>query len=207
MFRYIYSMMGWALWCTLHSTLISPFVTKHARKGLGEHFRFYRLTFNLVSLATFIPIAYYSVLIHGKVVFQWEGPLLSGIRYLLLAVVVYLVVAGARHYSLSTFAGFNQIRTGNSNAILSTTPSLDTTGILGAVRHPWYDAAFIFLWSQDLSVSMIMNNLVLTLYIIVGTYLEERKLVMELGEQYRIYQRRVSIFFPYKWIKARFKTI
>jgi protein-S-isoprenylcysteine O-methyltransferase Ste14 len=38
---------------------------------------------------------------------------------------------------------------------------------------------------------------------VIGTILEERKLVREFGEPYREYQRNVSMFFPYKWLKAR----
>jgi methanethiol S-methyltransferase len=206
MIRYIYAMVGWALWCTLHSALISPFVITHMKKRLGGRFRFYRLLFNVVSLVAFIPIEYYSVSIHGETVFRWEGPLLI-VRYLLLAVAVYLLGAGARHYSLAQFAGIDQIRTGRANAILSGTPVLDTTGILGMVRHPWYVAAFVILWAQNMCVSMILNNLVLTVYLVAGTYLEERKLVTELGEQYRDYQKNVSMFFPYRWMKLGFHGI
>ncbi len=205
MIIYAYAMIGWAVWCTLHSVLISRFVVKQVKERLGERFRFYRLAFNTFSLATFIPLYFYSLSIRGEPVFQWEGPLLI-VRYLLLALAIYLFVAGARHYSMSQFAGIDQIRTGRTSAILSQDTSLDTTGILGAVRHPWYTAVFIILWAQDLCISMILNNIVLTAYVIVGTYLEERKLVYELGEQYRDYQRNVSMFFPYRWIKAEFGT-
>jgi protein-S-isoprenylcysteine O-methyltransferase Ste14 len=44
---------------------------------------------------------------------------------------------------------------------------------------------------------------VLTLYIVVGTLLEERKLVHEFGDTYRSYQARVSMFVPLKWIRSR----
>jgi methanethiol S-methyltransferase len=206
MITYVYAMIGWTLWCTLHSALISPVVISRMKKRLGERFRFYRLIFNVISLITFIPIEYYAVSIHGETVFRWAGPLLI-VRYLLLAAAVYLFAAGARHYNMSQFAGIDQIRTGRANTILSGTPILDTTGILGVVRHPWYVAAFMIIWAQDLCMSMILNNLVLSLYLIAGTYLEERKLVTELGEQYRNYQRNVSMFFPYRWMKARVEGI
>jgi len=38
--------------------------------------------------------------------------------------------------------------------------------------------------------------------LIVGTYLEEKKLVREFGEKYLIYQKRVSMLIPYKWLKS-----
>jgi len=206
MVSYICTMIWWALWCTLHSLLISPFIIQRMKKRLCERFRFYRLVYNVVSLATLVPVYYYSVSIHGETVFRWEGPFLIP-RYLLLVLALCLLAAGAKHYSMSQFAGIRQIRTGRTNATLSEAPTLDTTGILGVVRHPWYTAAFIILWAQDLCMSMILNHLVLSAYLIVGTRLEERKLVKELGEQYRNYQRNVSAFFPYRWIKARFEAL
>jgi methanethiol S-methyltransferase len=196
---YVYAMIAWALWCTFHSLLITPFVTQRAKERLGERFRFYRLAFNTFSFATFIPVYLYSLSVRGEPVFRWEGSLLI-VRYLLLALAVYLFATGARHYSMTQFAGIDQIRTRRTSATLSQNASLDTTGILGAVRHPWYTAVFLILWAQDLSASRILTNVVLTAYMIVGTHLEERKLVHELGDQYREYQRNVSMFFPYRWI-------
>jgi protein-S-isoprenylcysteine O-methyltransferase Ste14 len=40
---------------------------------------------------------------------------------------------------------------------------------------------------------------VFTAYVVVGTLLEEKKLVAEFGEEYRSYQRRVSMLVPLKW--------
>jgi hypothetical protein len=44
---------------------------------------------------------------------------------------------------------------------------------------------------------------VLSAYLVVGTLLEERKLVIEFGEESRRYQSRVSMFIPVKWLTAR----
>jgi protein-S-isoprenylcysteine O-methyltransferase Ste14 len=35
--------------------------------------------------------------------------------------------------------------------------------------------------------------------VVVGTILEERKLVAEFGDEYRQYQREVSMLFPWKF--------
>jgi len=40
------------------------------------------------------------------------------------------------------------------------------------------------------------------LYFFVGSILEERKLLLQYGEKYQEYQKKVSMFFPYKWLKA-----
>jgi methanethiol S-methyltransferase len=199
---YVFAMAGWALWCALHSALISPAVIGEAKKRLGTRFRFYRLFYNTVSLVTFIPVEYYSVSIHGPMVVRWEGPFLI-LRGILLGLAICLFLAGLRHYDMAHFAGIRQIRTRRTHITLSDVPRLDRTGILGIIRHPWYAGAFLVIWAQNLSVSMILNNVVLTAYLVVGTLLEERKLVAELGDQYRDYQRSVSMFIPYRWLKRR----
>ncbi|MDP3480639.1 MAG: hypothetical protein Q8R88_12775 [Desulfoprunum sp.] len=39
----------------------------------------------------------------------------------------------------------------------------------------------------------------LSAYLIIGTILEERKLVVEYGDIYRTYQRQVPMLLPWKW--------
>jgi protein-S-isoprenylcysteine O-methyltransferase Ste14 len=98
------------------------------------------------------------------------------------------------------FLGIQQIRKDSARSAMTASGDLDDTGVLGLVRHPWYLAVFIFLWTSDLNVAAITVNLVLSAYLIVGTLLEERKLVIEFGEEYRRYQGRVSMFIPLKWL-------
>ena len=54
-----------------------------------------------------------------------------------------------------------------------------------------------------MDVSVIFVNVILTFYLIVGTYLEEKKLIREFGEKYAAYQNRVSMLLPYKWLKSK----
>jgi protein-S-isoprenylcysteine O-methyltransferase Ste14 len=45
----------------------------------------------------------------------------------------------------------------------------------------------------------LIVDLILTVYVVCGTLLEERKLVIELGDAYRQYQKRVPMLFPTHW--------
>jgi protein-S-isoprenylcysteine O-methyltransferase Ste14 len=38
---------------------------------------------------------------------------------------------------------------------------------------------------------------------VIGTFLEEQKLVLEFGDQYKVYQRQVSMFIPLKWLGSK----
>lgn len=202
--NYLYAVMGWILWCTLHSTLISTTVTDFAKMKLGGGFRFYRLFYNVVSLVTLIPLVYYSHMLRESPVFRWEGPLVI-VQVFLLAVSAYLFVAGGRHYSWARFCGISQIKAGRAGRSLADSSTFVVSGIHQIIRHPWYLGGILIVWAQDLSASTILINMVISVYFMIGAVLEERKLVIEYGEKYREYQRSVSMFFPWQWLKARIK--
>ena len=201
--KYLYAAVGWILWCTLHSALISVTVTEYAKRKLGDRFRFYRIFYNVFSLVTFVPLVAYSVSIRGQPVFRWEGPLVI-VRCILVVLSLFLFVAGGWHYSLFDFFGIRQVRTKRPSRALSWADTFVASGIHKVIRHPWYLGGIIIFWTGtgNLSLSMILDNLVITSYFIVGTILEERKLVREFGESYREYQKQVSMLLPYKWLKA-----
>ncbi len=202
---YVALVLLWSAYCCVHSALISLRVTNFFRRILGPGFRFYRLGFNVFSIGTLVPLAEYSDRWQGPVVFAWGG-YLRAIQWPLLVLAASLVIAGARHYSMLQFLGIRQLRGESSCGAMTQTGTFDSTGVLGLMRHPWYVAVFIFLWARELTAADIAVNLVLSAYLVVGTVLEERKLVQEFGDEYRDYQRRVSMFIPLKWHRLPVRT-
>lgn len=198
---YLLLALAWATYCALHSAMISETATGYLRRRLGDRFRFYRLFFNSVATLTLLPVLWYAMSLRTGPLFRWEGPWLV-VRYALLACGILLVVAGGRHYSMRQFIGISQLR-GTSTGGLAGGGGLDSSGILGLVRHPWYTAVLLLLWAHDQDMAGLVGSGVLTVYIFVGTLLEERKLVREFGDTYRDYQDRVSMFVPLKWLGSR----
>ena len=194
--------MLWIIWCAIHSGMISVKATEYLKRRCGSSFRFYRLVFNLVAIATIIPVILYGRSMQGHVIFRWEGFIIA-FQVLLLIITALLFLAGTRHYDMLQFLGIRQIRTGTSHTVLTETGKLDTRGILGITRHPWYLATIMLVWARGLDVSALITNVILTIYLIVGTGLEERKLLMEYGEDYRKYQKKVSMLIPFKYVKSR----
>ena len=86
---------------------------------------------------------------------------------------------------------------------ITDTGQLDTSGVLGITRHPWYLATMLLIWARQMDISAIIVNVIFTAYLIVGTYLEEKKLAGEFGENYRNYQKKVPMLIPHAWLKER----
>ena len=189
-------------WCVLHSTMIATSVTEYLKKRFGPRFRFYRLFFNLVALLTLIPVALFAYSIRTQAVFSWNGYLRIG-QILLLVVAVLLLLFGGRHYDVRQLIGIKQIKEGTANKTITDTGELDTSGVLGITRHPWYLATILIVWARQMDVSVIFVNVILTSYLVVGTLLEERKLIGEFGEKYLAYQNRVSMLIPLKSLRSK----
>jgi protein-S-isoprenylcysteine O-methyltransferase Ste14 len=199
--RYLFLALAWTAYCTLHSAMISETATRFLKRRLRESFRFYRLFFNSTAMLTLIPVLWYSNSLRQEAIFRWEGAWLI-LRFLLVGCGILLVVAGARHYRLRQFIGISQLREASSGG-WAAGGGIDSSGVLGLVRHPWYTAVVLLLWAHDLDAAALVGNGVLTVYIVIGTRLEERKLVREFGDAYRSYQGRVSMFIPLKWTGLR----
>ena len=189
-------------WCVLHSAMISVTVTEYFKNRLGPNFRFYRLFFNLIAILTLIPVALFAYSIRTQPIFQWDGYMRIG-QMLVLVITVMLFFIGRRHYDLHQVLGIKQIKERTSNKAITDTGELDTSGVLGITRHPWYLATILLIWARQMDVSVIFVNVILTFYLIVGTYLEEKKLIREFGEKYAAKKNRVSMLLPYKWLKSK----
>jgi protein-S-isoprenylcysteine O-methyltransferase Ste14 len=182
--------------------MISISVTDYFKKLLGPNYRFYRIFFNIISVLTLIPVALFAYSVQTPAIFQWNGYLRLG-QVLLLGMAVWFFFLGGRHYDIGQVLGIKQIREGTADLAITDTGELDTSGVLGMTRHPWYLATMLLIWARKMDVSALIVNVILTFYLVVGTYLEEKKLLREFGESYRNYQQKVPMLIPYKWLKER----
>ena len=61
------------------------------------------------------------------------------------------------------------------------------------------------VWADRSAVTTtaLLEDVVLSVYLVVGTVLEERKLEREFGAAYRAYRREVSALLPLAWLLRR----
>lgn len=71
--------------------------------------------------------------------------------------------------------------------------------IYRVVRHPIQTGIVIGMWAAPtMSASRLMFATMMTSYILVGLYFEERDLIRQFGDRYREYRRKVPRLLPWK---------
>lgn len=184
----------WIAWCFLHSFFTTSRTTTWFGNHLGESFKFYRLAYNLFSFLTVLPLLYWQRNIGGPV-FIPLSPLLRYFKIIVIIPTIAVMAAAFFSFDIREFLGIRQI---NGRAKGDTAPVITKHGLYGLVRHPIYLGGFIFflILTTDAPLAQFFGYLILALYMVVGTFREDRRLANELGDVYRKYQKEVPMFLP-----------
>ena len=79
-------------------------------------------------------------------------------------------------------------------------PELISAGIYSRVRHPLYLATILTFGAMALIYPfpvVIVFALSMIAYTIIGAYFEERKLVMQYGDEYNEYKKQAGFILPW----------
>lgn len=183
----------WILYFTLHSILASNWLKRFIKNSALKFYPFYRLAYNTIAITTLFFVLKYQQSISPYVFFQ-KTLILQIVGYGIVVIGGILGYKAFKNYSTSEFLGldYNENPQGNSNI-------LNTSGFNNLVRHPLYFASLLLIWGYFLanpnSTILIMNGVIAS-YLIIGTKLEERKLIKEFGPQYIDYMHRVPMLLP-----------
>ncbi len=196
----------WVMWCGVHSLLINSSVLGLVKKYASCLTRYYRLLYNGVSFVTLVPLIIVTGMAEGRVMVRWEGSS-NYLRIVLLTAAFLLFTGGARQYDILYFLGLKQLQTGEEHLLLSDAEEFTESGVFGFIRHPWYVGSLLLLWSvlPRYPLPVFLAVCILSVYLVIGTMLEERKIIAQYGDSYRRYQQRVSMLFPWKWLMRLLK--
>lgn len=195
--KYLLVVLLWTGYVSLHSFLISIRFTNLMTRLLKDYYAFYRLFYVLVSLILIVPLINYTSRLDDTVIIVYEPPF-SVIRYILISgSLIMFFWAFFFDYDSLSFWGIRQILNFRKVKETNTSGEIKRKGLLGIMRHPMYFALLIYLWCQTFRVVDIVINALLTIYVIIGTILEEKKLVLEFGEEYLKYQQEVPMLIPF----------
>jgi protein-S-isoprenylcysteine O-methyltransferase Ste14 len=175
-----------------HSLLASRKLKAAARTKFGswaDHY--YRLFFNVVAVLAFLPLLAIVAWMAGPVLFIAPWPMAAILVGIELAALI-LMVYSFRQSDPAFFLGMGQLGNEPSAA------GLITTGAYGVVRHPLYATGLLILWCFPvLTAGTLAFDAAITIYVLIGSELEERRLILEFGDAYRHYRKKVARLIPF----------
>jgi protein-S-isoprenylcysteine O-methyltransferase Ste14 len=179
-------------WGALHSLLAAIPAKQAARRGFGPVAdNLYRIGFNAAAVITLIPVLAILVRNPGPVLIRVPGPWWMFLAAGQLAALVLLGLSFL-HSDPPDFLGLRQL--GNAKGVAK----LVTTGAYAITRHPMYTTGLLIIWLFPiLTTGTLAFNLAVTLYILVGSELEERRLIEAYGDDYRRYKMKFARLIPY----------
>jgi protein-S-isoprenylcysteine O-methyltransferase Ste14 len=208
--------MLWIFLSVLPWGIIHSFLASKRAKDMARHFigagadRYYRLIYNIFACLSLLPILGVLILTPDHQLYlvpmPWSILMVAG---QLLAAAGLLI--GFRQTDVREFLGLRQA-SGSSAERCSDAPlatkqgKLIVDGLYRYVRHPLYSAGLVFIWLMPLmTVNVLSINISLTIYVIVGAFFEERKLMQEYGQDYADYAAVTPMLIPIpRWNKGRY---
>jgi methanethiol S-methyltransferase len=183
-------------WSVLHSWL-AAFSTKNlAVRIFGKGIRrYYRLLFVGVAVLTLLPILAMVVLFPSRIVWTIPAPWLY-LTLALQALALLGLVITVLQVDTMAFIGLSQLHHPDAEQ----KAELVTRGFYRWVRHPLYLFSLVLFWLFPLMTNVSLAFVIAaSLYFVIGTLPEERKLAEIYGQSYRQYQQDVPRIIP--WIK------
>jgi protein-S-isoprenylcysteine O-methyltransferase Ste14 len=188
---HIILVIAWTVYCILHSVFASSTFKQAASQRMGKQFKFYRLYYIIFAFAGLAAIIIYPFTFASYRFFvNTNTSITSGIIVTAAGLIIMSVCILKYFMQLSGIKGLIEKKTNNELMI---------TGIHQFVRHPLYTGTFVFIWGLFIilpSLSVLIIDVITTVYTLVGLHFEEKKLEKEFGNAYKIYKQKVPMLIP-----------
>lgn len=180
----------WTLFSILHSALASPKLKIFLERVTGRYFRYYRLLYTCLAFAMLTMILLYQV--SNPSILLFSSRLIFFLSIPLAVIGLYIMGVCIKKY-FANLSGIDVFTKKEQPMVL------EIRGLHRYMRHPLYAGTLLFMWSLFLLFPYLSNLIacgVSTLYVLIGISLEERKLVMEYGDRYKIYASKTPKLIP-----------
>ena len=188
---HILLLLFWVLYGVLHSLLASLLLKKWLYKKAPAYEKYYRLGYSVFAFTSLVSLLWFQISITGIVLFV-NGWLrfVPGIPLAFAGLVIMIICS--KNYFLHLLGVETFLKK-------DATAKLKTDGLHRFVRHPLYLGTFMFITGLFFCFPYLSNLimvLVIILYTLIGIRLEEKKLLIEFGEAYSLYQKKVPRLIP-----------
>ncbi len=186
--------VAWIAYYLLHSLLAMDRTKEAVRRRWPGLARWYRLGYNTISVLLLpVPLAVLAQR-QGETLWSWTGTAgLMANGAAALAALAFLASLSA--YDLRAFLGLRAEKSDDETRGEELSISL----FHRFVRHPWYFFGLVILWTREMDPALLVAALVTTAYMVIGSRLEENRLILEHGERYLSYRRAVAGLIPLPW--------
>jgi protein-S-isoprenylcysteine O-methyltransferase Ste14 len=170
------------------------------KRWVAEHLTalmpWYRLGFNALALLLLIPPVALMWHLRTEPLWEWHG-IGAWIAYTIALLALLGFIWTLRLYDGEEFLGLRQLRGGIHD--IKDQERLHISTLHRYVRHPWYGLGLLLVWTQEMDPARLLSAVLITLYLLVGSRIEERKLLVYHGDVYREYRRLVPGLIPLPW--------
>ena len=192
------------VFAVLHSWLAGQSIKRSICERMGEraYHGFYRMAYNAFAVITLAPAFIIAVLDGGQVIWRVESP--AAILLLALQIIgVFGVLISLVQIDTWRFVGLRQLQAYlDGGALPLPDEPLQFKGTYAFVRHPLYLFSLLAIWPMaTMTEGLLAFNIGATLYFILGSLLEEKRLATVYGDRYRKYQREVPWLIPFLRIR------
>jgi protein-S-isoprenylcysteine O-methyltransferase Ste14 len=187
---------GWCGYFALHSLAASLRAKRFVARRWPRLMPAYRLLFNLQAVVLLLPLLWLTSTAGGEPIVRFAG-LWAWAANCAAAGAGLLFLWSLRYYDGSEFLGLRQWRQGTR--AVEDQEHFHISPLHRFVRHPWYALALVIIWTRDMNAALLITAVAATVYFIMGSRLEERKLIAYHGDVYRRYRARVPALVPLPW--------
>ncbi len=186
--NYLILILTWSIYLVLHSLFATNGVKNLFEKYFSLKGSMYRLIYSITSGFGFLGLIYLMAILESTLLFESRISKALGMFVAIIGVVT--ISMSFRVLSGMEFLGLKKQKT---------ELTLVRTGMHSKVRHPIYSGTILILIGMFLyhpTDIALITDLIIFIYLPVGIYFEERKLIKTFGDEYLEYKKQVPSIVP-----------